>query len=96
MPSQDPQALYAQLRRRLIETGEWDQIRGVLAARLNESGWIDDIKNRSKERAREMDSPSFQALYDEIRPHAHNSIPLAVKKEMNTVIRQHLDKNLAS
>mgnify|MGYP007051647123 CR=1 FL=1 len=64
--SQDVQTLYAQVRRRLIETGEWDQsvlpcavssatdapsflrIRGILAARLNESGWLDDVKGRSK------------------------------------------------
>ncbi|KAF6752614.1 transcription factor e(y)2-domain-containing protein [Ephemerocybe angulata] len=94
MPQQDPQALYAQIRRRFIETGEWDQIRGVLQARLNESGWLDEIKNRGKERARDMDPLSFQALFDELRPNAQNSIPLVVKKEINAVIRQHLDRHL--
>ncbi|TEB22893.1 hypothetical protein FA13DRAFT_1740557 [Coprinellus micaceus] len=90
----DTQALYAQIRHRLIETGEWDQIRGVLVTRLNESGWLDELKNRGKERGRDMDPTTFQAIYDELRPSASSSMSPAVKKEINAVIKQHLDRHL--
>ncbi|KIM43344.1 hypothetical protein M413DRAFT_444172 [Hebeloma cylindrosporum] len=90
MPDSD--ALYGQIRRRLIETGEWDQIRAVMSAKLNESGWSDDVHHRSKELARNMDPLSFARLLGEISPKAQTSIPLAVKRELSTLIRQHVEK----
>lgn len=94
MPPNDGNTLYSQLRRRLIESGDWEQIRIMLNSKLNESGWTDDIRHRSKERARNMDPLSFQTLLEEIRTHAQTSIPLAVKREATTLIRQNLEKHI--
>ncbi|KAF9474499.1 hypothetical protein BDN70DRAFT_884754 [Pholiota conissans] len=85
-------ALYIQIRRRLIETGEWEQIRAIMAAKLNESGWCDDVHHKSKEMARNMDPLSFNKLLADISPKAQTSVPLAVKREVSSVIRQHLEK----
>ncbi|KAJ7475211.1 transcription factor e(y)2-domain-containing protein [Mycena galericulata] len=85
-------ALQAQLQQRLLESGEWDRIKFVLASKLNESGWTDDIRNRSKERARTMEPLSFATLLEEISPHGQNSMPLAVRKEVVALIRGYLDK----
>ncbi|KAF9528711.1 transcription factor e(y)2-domain-containing protein [Crepidotus variabilis] len=92
MPAQDINALYAEIRKRMIETGEWNQIRAVLAAKLSETGWTDDLKHKSKESARHMDPLSFQALLDEASPRAYTSLPLAVKREITSLIRQILER----
>ncbi|KAH6903976.1 hypothetical protein BKA70DRAFT_1403752 [Coprinopsis sp. MPI-PUGE-AT-0042] len=68
----DVQALYTELRRRLVETGEWDHMRTVLQARLGEHGWLDSTANTCKEQAKAMETPSVKALYDEARPNAKN------------------------
>jgi len=89
----DVNALYLQLRKRLIESGEWEQMRAIMFAKLNESGWCDDVRHKSKEAARSMEPLSFEKLLADITPRATStSIPLAVKREVSTVIRQHLEK----
>ncbi|KAG5724678.1 hypothetical protein E4T56_gene3733 [Termitomyces sp. T112] len=85
-------AFYTQLQQRIVDSGEWDRIRFVLASKLNEAGWSDDLRHRSKERAREMKPLSFQTLYDEVFPVAHTSLPLAVKREILAQIRHWVDK----
>ncbi|EAU81666.2 hypothetical protein CC1G_02682 [Coprinopsis cinerea okayama7 len=73
-PPPDIQTLYAEIRKRLIESGEWDQIRTTMYARLNESGWIDEVRDQGKEKAREMDPLSFEKLFEEVRPSAQSSM----------------------
>jgi len=92
MPSLDVNILYVQVRRRMIESGEWDQIRAVLNAKLNESGWSDEAHHRSKEIARNMEPLLFSTLLAEISPRIQTSIPLAVKREVSNLIRQHIEK----
>jgi len=92
MPHSDVNALYSQIRRRLIESGEWDNLRAIMSAKLNESGWCDDVHHKSKEAARNMDPISFKSLHSEFSPRAENSIPLSVKRELSNLIRQHIEK----
>ncbi|KAJ7148186.1 hypothetical protein C8R43DRAFT_1129329 [Mycena crocata] len=47
-------------------------IKFVLASKLNDSGWTDDMRNRSKERARALEPLSFNALFEEMVPHAQS------------------------
>ncbi|KAG6816899.1 hypothetical protein H0H87_001852 [Tephrocybe sp. NHM501043] len=83
---------YSQLQQRLVDSGEWERIRFVLASKLNEAGWSDDLRHLSKERAREMEPLSFQGLHDEFCSHAQTSLPLAVKREIMIQIRQWVEK----
>ncbi|PPQ90495.1 hypothetical protein CVT25_014778 [Psilocybe cyanescens] len=92
MPPADISALYAQVRRRLIESGEWDQLRAVMHAKLNETGWCDDVHHRSKEAAKNIEPLSFRSLHAKVAPQAETSIPLAVKRELSSLIRQHIEK----
>jgi len=87
-------ALYAQLQRRMVQSGEWDRMSVQLAGLLNESGWLDDFKHRSKEMARNRDSVSFASLMAELRPQAEGAVSLAVKQEMLKAIRQYLEKQI--
>ncbi|KDR72784.1 hypothetical protein GALMADRAFT_101107 [Galerina marginata CBS 339.88] len=91
MPHVDVNALYVQVRRRLVESGEWEQIRAVMNAKLNESGWCDEVHHKSKELARNMDPLSFKALHAEFA-RADTAIPLAVKREISGLIKQQLEK----
>ncbi|KAJ7119467.1 transcription factor e(y)2-domain-containing protein [Mycena epipterygia] len=88
----DLDALQAQLQQRLLESGEWDRIKFVLASKLNDSGWTDDLRNRSKERARAMEPLSFATLLEETAAQAQTSMPLAVRREVVALLRAYLDK----
>ncbi|KAH9475364.1 Transcription and mRNA export factor SUS1 [Psilocybe cubensis] len=92
MPQGDVSSLYAQVRRRLIESGEWDQLRAVMHAKLNEAGWCDEIHHKSKEVSKTIEPLSFKALHAKVAPQAENSVPLAVKRELSSLIRQHIEK----
>jgi enhancer of yellow 2 transcription factor len=94
--SAESDALYGQVQRRLVQNGDWDRIQALLSYKLNESGWTDDLRHRSKERARVMEPLSFHALLAELTLHTPTSIPLAVKREVLSVIQQHLEKQFES
>ncbi|KAI6012245.1 hypothetical protein EDC04DRAFT_742024 [Pisolithus marmoratus] len=84
----DADALYQQIHRRMVESGEWDRVLRVLSAKLSEQGWSDDLYHRAKERARMMDPPFFKTILDEISFHGKGTVPLSVKHEMTAQIRQ--------
>ncbi|KDQ22700.1 hypothetical protein PLEOSDRAFT_1050203, partial [Pleurotus ostreatus PC15] len=46
------------------------RIKAVLEAKLNETGWKDQVKDQAKEQARQMEDLSFQVLLDKIKPTA--------------------------
>ncbi|KAG5646790.1 hypothetical protein DXG03_002167 [Asterophora parasitica] len=55
-------------------------IRAILAVKLSESGWFDDLLHRSKERARLMDPLSFKILMEEFggsNAQSQSLLPLA-------------------
>ncbi|KLO16832.1 hypothetical protein SCHPADRAFT_822530 [Schizopora paradoxa] len=83
---------YSQILRRLVESDEWEAIFGPLAAKLNEVGWVDELKHTAKERAREMPTVHFQTLLAELEAKGQESVPAAVKQETMQLIRTFLDK----
>ncbi|KAJ7074488.1 transcription factor e(y)2-domain-containing protein [Mycena amicta] len=85
-------AFQAQVHQRLLESGEWDRIRLMLATKLNDSGWTDDLHHRSKESARNMSPLSFTKLFDEAMPNALSHVPPAVRREIIALIKGFLDK----
>lgn len=89
-PTNDADALYMQVHRRMVESGEWDRILRVLSAKLSEQGWSDELYHRAKERARMMDPPLFKTVLEEISLHGGGkaTVPLSVKREMTAQIRQ--------
>jgi len=90
--AQDVSTLYPQVHKRLVDSGEWDKILLILTRKLNEAGWIDDIRHQSKESAKV--DPTFEALFAQIRPDAETSVPLTVKKEVEVMIREFLETQL--
>jgi len=63
-----------------------------LSAKLNESGWSDEAHHRTKEAARTMEPLLFSTLLADISPRIQTSMPLAVKREISNLIRQHVEK----
>ncbi|KAG7085734.1 hypothetical protein E1B28_003277 [Marasmius oreades] len=88
----DVEQLHLQIQQRLIETGEWERIKSNFKAKLDETGWTDDFRDKSKEKARDMDVLSFQSLLSELSPVAHTTIPLAVRREVMAAIQKYLEK----
>ncbi|KAF8556683.1 hypothetical protein OG21DRAFT_1408597 [Imleria badia] len=86
----DTDDLYAQLHRRMIESGEWDRIRRLMSSKLSEHGWVDEMRHRAKERARSMDTLSFRVLLEEISLPARDGVPVVVKRDVMNVIGQYV------
>ncbi|EIW52857.1 uncharacterized protein TRAVEDRAFT_24245 [Trametes versicolor FP-101664 SS1] len=89
--------LYAQVRRRMIENGDWDRISSRLARELNESGWIDRFRDLSKETARRADTTggiSVEALMTELGPQAQDEVPSAVRQDVIGVLRKLLERQI--
>ncbi|KAL4072007.1 transcription factor e(y)2-domain-containing protein [Scleroderma yunnanense] len=84
----DSDALYEQVHRRMVESGEWDRILRVLSNRLSEQGWSGSVHDRAKERARTMDPPFFQTILEEVSRYAQATVPPAVKDEVTKKIRE--------
>ncbi|KAI0740421.1 hypothetical protein C8Q76DRAFT_640901 [Earliella scabrosa] len=90
-------ALYAPLRRRMIENGDWDRISARLARELNESGWIDRFKDRSKEMARRAEGSggiSVETLMAELLSQAEEEVPINVRQEIIGVLRKLLERQI--
>ncbi|KAH9917761.1 transcription factor e(y)2-domain-containing protein [Fomitopsis serialis] len=86
--------LYPQLLRRMVEHGEYDRLFWVLTQKLNESGWLDDFRDKSKEMTRNADKMSVETIITQLRPQAEASIAPKVKLEVLTMIRQYLEKQV--
>ncbi|TFY54654.1 hypothetical protein EVJ58_g8734 [Rhodofomes roseus] len=86
--------LYPQLLRRMTGHGDYDRLLWVLTQKLNESGWLDDFRDKSKEMARNADSISAETMMTELRPQAEATIPPKVQQEIMTMIRQYLEKQV--
>ncbi|PAV14959.1 enhancer of yellow 2 transcription factor [Pyrrhoderma noxium] len=80
---------YTQTHRRLVETGQWDKIYAALIERLNELGWIDDLKHTAKERAKDT---QFRDLLAALEDHARSTVPPVVKQEIMNTIRAFLEE----
>ncbi|KAN0078243.1 Transcription factor e(y)2 domain containing protein [Tylopilus felleus] len=81
---------YAQIHRRMVESGEWDRILRLLASKLSEHGWVDDMRHRAKDHARSMDALSFRMILEEIAPTAQANIPPPVKREVMNILKQYV------
>ncbi|OBZ73405.1 37S ribosomal protein S10, mitochondrial [Grifola frondosa] len=82
------EGLYAQAQRRMVESGEWDRISFLLNQQLNESGWLDNFRHKSKEIARNSESVTVETLIAELHPFAEAAVSEPVKKDILTVIRR--------
>ncbi|TXT13477.1 hypothetical protein VHUM_00844 [Vanrija humicola] len=66
----DDSALMDAIRKRLLETGDWERISRLLRTQLEESGFDDDVKDLAKEKARRGGAPSLGKLVAEVAPAA--------------------------
>ncbi|KAF8193778.1 hypothetical protein BJ912DRAFT_960455 [Pholiota molesta] len=94
MAPSEVNALYLQIRKRLIETGNGSsEIRAIMAAKLNESGWCDDMHHKSKGISGRFRVVMYRPVLTLVLTLTISaSVPLAVKREVSSVIRQHLEK----
>ncbi|RSH90187.1 SAGA histone acetylase and TREX-2 complexes component [Saitozyma podzolica] len=90
------QAVLDEIRKRLIETGDWDRLSTLLRSRLEESGWDDDLKDYAKERARAQENLNLESLLKEVTPKAHEMLQPklreAVVQEIEAVLEREVEK----
>ncbi|KAI0787100.1 transcription factor e(y)2-domain-containing protein [Irpex lacteus] len=100
MPSRsDPvnSALYAQIHRRMVESGEWDRLSATLSQRLAETGWADEVHHHSKEIAKSAGPQSGKTarqIMTDVQQHAEGSVPASVRQELIASIRQYLESQI--
>ncbi|RSH88227.1 SAGA histone acetylase and TREX-2 complexes component [Apiotrichum porosum] len=62
------------IRKRLLETGDWDRISRLLRQQLEESGFDDELKDLAKETARKQGAPSLAKLVADVTPAANATV----------------------
>jgi len=88
------EAIYAQIQRRLVESGEWDRIEAMLKSKLNESGWLDDLHHRSKEMLRDRAPISVENVV-EVLGRQDDAVSQKVRGATEDDIRRYLDTQLS-
>ncbi|KAJ3807203.1 MAG: hypothetical protein NXY57DRAFT_961686 [Lentinula lateritia] len=88
----DVDGFYRKIRLRLVESGEWERMKATISPKLNESGWLDDIKHKGVEQAGEMDQLSFQTLFEALSKAGHVGLPLPARRELQAMIRDYLER----
>ncbi|ORX33483.1 transcription factor e(y)2-domain-containing protein [Kockovaella imperatae] len=83
-----------QIKKRLLETGDWERISRALRAQLEEAGWEDELKDLAKERVRAQSTPSLQALLEEISAQANKMIPPHIQKAVQQEIEAALEREV--
>ncbi|CAK9784253.1 hypothetical protein CC85DRAFT_324891 [Cutaneotrichosporon oleaginosum] len=93
--STDAETLDA-VRKRLLETGDWERIARLLRQRLEESGFDDDLKDLAKEKARKAGAPSLAQLVAEVTPEAERLVKAdlreALVSELEAVIEREVER----
>ncbi|WWD00223.1 transcription and mRNA export factor SUS1 [Kwoniella sp. B9012] len=82
------------IRQRLMETGDWDRIQKLLRNQLEENGWVDDLKDLAKERARAQETPNLENLIKEISETARGMISENTKRDVAQEIEAVLDREV--
>ncbi|THV03064.1 hypothetical protein K435DRAFT_775219 [Dendrothele bispora CBS 962.96] len=81
-----------QIQRRLIESGDWEKLMATFMTKLNESGWVDEMMQKGKNAAQDMEHPRFEAVRDALSHKAHKDIPLQIRRETLQSLKQYLEK----
>jgi hypothetical protein len=82
------------LHHQLVANGDWERLRTILVAKLNESGWTDRLRTGCAERIQHMDAITFSTLLADMAPQSVASTPPQIKQEMQTVIKQYIAKQV--
>ncbi|WWD08030.1 transcription and mRNA export factor SUS1 [Kwoniella europaea PYCC6329] len=82
------------IRQRLMETGDWDRIQRLLRNQLEENGWVDDLKDLAKERARSQETPNLENLIKEISETARGMISENTRRDVAQEIEAVLDREV--
>ncbi|KAG1658399.1 hypothetical protein FOA52_013753 [Chlamydomonas sp. UWO 241] len=87
---QDPESLEERIRYSLTSSGERDRLKQLLAAKLEASGWKEEIKERCKTYiAKEgRDNVTTGDIVKAVRPAGRSLVPDSVKAELLSEIKK--------
>ncbi|KAK7469047.1 SAGA histone acetylase and TREX-2 complexes component, variant 2 [Stygiomarasmius scandens] len=61
-------------------------------AKVSESGWLDEMLQKGKNVAQDLDQLQFEAVQSALARDAHRNVPLPIRRELLNTIRQYLEK----
>ncbi|BGP21511.1 enhancerof yellow 2 [Rhodotorula toruloides] len=93
-PPQTQQDLYAALRTRMIQSGEYSRIMDAVRTKLDESGWEDQVRDAAREKARSQDPPNLHLLVRDLEPTALNMVPQDARAEIEAMVREFVEKSV--
>ncbi|KAF5369410.1 hypothetical protein D9758_002623 [Tetrapyrgos nigripes] len=88
----DVESFHKQIKRRAIENGDWERLRSSFLTKMAENGWLDEMMQKGKNVAQNMDNLRFEELRSSLSREVHKGIPLEIRREVLQSIRLYLDK----
>ncbi|KAK1926679.1 hypothetical protein DB88DRAFT_482662 [Papiliotrema laurentii] len=84
----------AALKKRLIETGDWDRISTALQRYLVEQGIEDDMKIRAEDIIKDQENPTLWKVKDQLLANATDMIPPDIQRAVKQEIEAALERQL--
>ncbi|GAA6031864.1 hypothetical protein JCM8097_003308 [Rhodosporidiobolus ruineniae] len=93
-PQLAQQDLHDALRTRLIQSGEYSRVLETFRAKIEQTGWEDQLRDLAREKARAQDPPNLQALVNELEPAARDLLPADIRAEVDAMVRAFVEKSV--
>ncbi|KAK0490747.1 hypothetical protein IW261DRAFT_1555924 [Armillaria novae-zelandiae] len=91
-PAADVDVYLKQILQRMIETGEWQRLKAMFTAQLDESGWTDQLRSSGRKLADEMKPLSIHDMLTDLNMNAHKSLPADARRSIQDAVRAYLNK----
>ncbi|KIY70673.1 hypothetical protein CYLTODRAFT_419494 [Cylindrobasidium torrendii FP15055 ss-10] len=88
------EAVFQRLRKRLIQTGEWERLKATLVAVLDKSGWSGEVQQNCREKASEA-LPQRIPLADIqifMETQSHRLLKPEIRGEITAILRESIQK----
>ncbi|KAK0540213.1 SAGA histone acetylase and TREX-2 complexes component [Tilletia horrida] len=90
----DISELFSALHQRMVQSGDWNRILGILRRMLEDCGYEEALQTFATEQAREQERLQLRPLLAVLSPHAKETLPTHVREHIGALIRDFLDRNV--
>ncbi|KAL9940861.1 hypothetical protein V8E36_000349 [Tilletia maclaganii] len=90
----DISELFSALHQRMVQSGDWHRILGILRRMLEDCGYEESLQTFATEQAREQERLQLGPLLGVLSPHAKATLPTHVREHITALIRDFLDRNV--
>ncbi|KAE8210839.1 hypothetical protein CF327_g5339 [Tilletia walkeri] len=90
----DISELFAALHQRMVQSGDWNRILGILRRMLEDCGYEESLQKFAADQAREQERLQLAPLLGVLSPYAKDTLPAHVRDHIGALIRDFLDRNV--